>query len=147
MGNVLLHLFVLLLWIIFCVGVMYMNWMYMQGEGKGIEGVAHTAPWPRSRLINLFSFHLFYMVGWAQGINFIVARRISTELLFDEIWFAVLFILMGVTDLCIAGRLFGEQRDGKVLSFIDKHGKLFVRILGVFLILFGLFLSLPAFLN
>ncbi|PRY82617.1 hypothetical protein CLV38_11078 [Alkalibacterium olivapovliticus] len=48
--------------LLFCLGLMVMSWVYIKGSRKGMDANPPEAltGWPRSRLLNLIVFHLFY---------------------------------------------------------------------------------------
>lgn len=131
--------------LLFCLFVMFMTWSHMQGSGKGWDDPPSGAQisWPRSRLLNFFAFHLFFIGGLVIIHNFFIAGfEITTTLQqiegYENIGLAIIFIFVGITNLLGAKFILGKERKGRLQKF-DKIALLSVRNFGIILILIAVF--------
>lgn len=130
--------------VLFGLLVMFMTWSHMQGGGKGWDDNTPGAMigWPKSRLLNFIAFHLFFLGILVMIHNFFIGGFEVTSTLqqiegYEGAGLAIIFIIVGATNLLGAKFLLGEVRKGWLQKF-DKIAPLLVRIFGAFLILAGL---------
>ncbi|MFD1066351.1 hypothetical protein [Oceanobacillus locisalsi] len=130
--------------LLFCLFVMFATWRFMQSDGKGWDdgSTGVYMSWPRSRLLNFFVFHLFFIGLLITIHNFFLAGFEMTSTLqhvegYEGAGLAFIFLFVGATNLFGAKFLLGKEREGWVQKF-DKIAPLFVRIFGAALILLSI---------
>lgn len=130
--------------LLFCLFVMFLTWRLMQSDGKGWDDGPSSAQasWPRSRLLNFFVFHMFFLGALITIHNFFLGGFEVTSTLqhiegYEGVGLAIISILVGATDLLGAKFLLGKERKGRLQKF-DKIAPLLVRVFGAVLIVVSL---------
>lgn len=129
---------------LFCIGLMGMSWLFLQSSGKGM----HASPpealtgWPRSRLLNLAIFHLFYFSLLILVNNYLLGGfQIKTQFQhvegFEGVGIGIMIIIVGLTDSLGAKYLWGDVRKGNLETF-DKAAPVIIRCIGVIMVLLGI---------